>query len=39
MALCVPDLLDEVGIIRLCPTLNKGLESLLVLVPLLEFLV
>lgn len=39
VALCVPDLLDEAGIIGLCPPLYKGLEGLLVLVPLLKFLV
>ena len=39
VALRVPDLLDEVGITGLRPPLNEGLQGLLVLVPLLEFLV
>jgi len=39
MALRVPDLLDEVGVTGLRPALNEGLQGLLVLVPLLEFLV
>lgn len=38
MTLCIPILLDEVGIIGLCPALDERLEGLLVLVPSLKFL-